>query len=94
MCEIFAGQPAGNYESETRSMRLNGHCTSIRLERLFWRVLGEIAEAEGTTVPQFVSKLHAEVLERNGEAPNFASMLRCACLVHLERRPAPAIAAE
>ncbi|MEL6208907.1 MAG: Smr/MutS family protein [Pseudomonadota bacterium] len=61
MCEIFAGQPAGNYESETRSMRLNGHCTSIRLERLFWRVLGEIAEAEGTTVPQFVSKLHAEV---------------------------------
>ncbi|MEO1456753.1 MAG: ribbon-helix-helix domain-containing protein, partial [Pseudomonadota bacterium] len=73
MCQIFAGQDPSDYETETRSMRLNGHCTSIRLEALFWRVLDEIAAAEALTTPQFVSRLHAEVLEMHGEARNFTS---------------------
>ncbi|MEL6338142.1 MAG: ribbon-helix-helix domain-containing protein, partial [Pseudomonadota bacterium] len=60
----------------------------------------EIAAAEALTTPQFVSRLHAEVLEMHGEARNFTSLLRCACLVHIERRaaapaaPPGAIAAE
>ncbi|MEM8760849.1 MAG: ribbon-helix-helix domain-containing protein, partial [Pseudomonadota bacterium] len=70
---------------ETRSMRLSGHSTSIRLEVSFWRVLDEIAERDGITVPQFCSKLHDEVTELRGEVGNFASLLRCACLVHLHR---------
>ncbi|MEM8821219.1 MAG: ribbon-helix-helix domain-containing protein, partial [Pseudomonadota bacterium] len=41
MCQIFAGQDPGDYASETRSMRLSGHSTSIRLEVSFWRVLDE-----------------------------------------------------
>lgn len=85
MCQIFAAQDPDNYESETRSLRLNGQSTSIRLERVFWSVLNEIAENESLSVPQFVSKLHSEVLEIHGEAQNFTSLLRCACLVHLER---------
>lgn len=85
MCQIFAGQDPATYEYETRSLRMNGQSTSIRLERSFWNVLGEIAGAEGLSVPQFISKLHSEVLELHGEARNFTSLLRCACMVHLER---------
>ncbi|MEL7349174.1 MAG: ribbon-helix-helix domain-containing protein, partial [Pseudomonadota bacterium] len=61
MCQLFAGQDPADYESETRSMRVNGYSTSIRLEAAFWRVLDEVAQREDMTVPQFVSKLHAEV---------------------------------
>lgn len=83
MCRIFAGQDPASYESETRSVRLHGHCTSIRLERAFWTILDRIAAAEGRSTPQFVAQLHDEVLDLRGEVANFASLLRCACLVHL-----------
>lgn len=98
MCQIFAGQDPASYEYETRSLRLNGQSTSIRLEHSFWNVLNEIAEAEGLSAPQFISKLHSEVLELHGEVRNFTSLLRCACLVHLTRSaqlaPAARLAAE
>ncbi len=91
MCQMFAGQDPATYEYETRSLRLNGQSTSIRLERAFWNVLTDIAEAEGLSTPRFFSRLHSEVLELHGEARNFTSLLRCACLVHLDRavREAP-----
>ena len=85
MCQIFAGQDPGSYECETRSLRLNGQSTSIRLEAAYWEMLDQIAAGEGFTTPGFLSKLHAEVLELNGEARNFTSLLRCACLQHLKR---------
>ncbi|MEM1383956.1 MAG: ribbon-helix-helix domain-containing protein [Pseudomonadota bacterium] len=95
MCEIFAGQDPARYAFATRSIRLNGHSTSIRLETAFWTVLEEIATREGSTLPQFLSTLHDEVLDRQGEVRNFASLLRCACLVHAQARPATgAMAAE
>ena len=92
MCEIFAGLDPATYEYETRSLRLNGQSTSIRLERTFWDVLTEIAEIEGLSVPQFISKLHSEVLELHGEARNFTSLLRCVCLVHMNRGSAGEVA--
>ena len=98
MCQIFAGQDPASYECETRSLRLNGQSTSIRLEAAFWTMLDDIATAEGFTTPGFLSKLHAEVLELHGEARNFTSLLRCACLQHMKRAagvlPEARIAAE
>ncbi len=82
MCQIFAGQNPADYEPTTRRLRLNGQSTSIRLEDSFWQMLDAIAAAENLSTPAFISKLHAEVLELRGEAPNFTSLLRCACLVH------------
>ncbi|MGY6633724.1 MAG: ribbon-helix-helix domain-containing protein [Alkalilacustris sp.] len=93
MCQIFAGQDPARYEGETRSLRLNGQSTSIRLERAFWAMLDEIAALEGLSTPAFVSRLHAEVLELRGEPGNFSSLLRCTCLIHAERRAA-AVATE
>ena len=83
MCRIFAGQDPAGYESTTRSIRLSGHSTSIRLEDAFWRILDDIAASQGLTTAKFLSKLHDEVLELRGEVPNFTSMLRTSCLLHL-----------
>lgn len=86
MCQLFAGQPRENYRSQTRSLRLNGQSTSIRLEGMFWRILDQIAATENLSTPRFISKLHSEVMGLYGEASNFSSLLRCTCLVHAERQ--------
>ncbi len=85
MCQIFAGQDPEDYRPITRRLRLNGQSTSIRLERNFWTIVDGIAQREGMTTPAFISKLHSEVLELRGEAANFTSLLRCACLIRQEQ---------
>lgn len=66
MCRVFAGQDPERYATRTRRLRLNGQSTSIRLENSFWEILDEIAAAEDSTTPAFISRLHAEVLELRG----------------------------
>jgi predicted DNA-binding ribbon-helix-helix protein len=84
MCRLFASQSPESYAFETRSIRLNGQSTSIRLEKVFWGIIEEISAGEGMTVPRFISTLHSEVLLLWGEVPNFTSHLRCICLVAIE----------
>ena len=83
MCRVFANQPVASYEPETRSFRLRGHATSIRLERAFWAILEEIAARQGVALPRFLTALHDEVLELHGECANFASVVRCSCLKYV-----------
>jgi predicted DNA-binding ribbon-helix-helix protein len=83
MCRIFSAQTADRYAYQTRSIRLGGHATSIRLEAAFWDILEEIALMQGVTLGRFLSKLHDEVLEFQEETMNFTSLLRCACLTYL-----------
>jgi predicted DNA-binding ribbon-helix-helix protein len=83
MCHIFSGQDPTSYAYHTRSVRLGGHSTSIRLEAAFWHILEEIAAAQGMTLAKFLTKLHDEVLENIEGAANFASLLRCACLTYV-----------
>ncbi len=83
MCQIFAGQDPARYQSITRSVRLAGHATSIRLEATFWDILDEIAADQGMTTPRFLSTLYDEVLELRGGVGNFASLLRVACVHYL-----------
>jgi predicted DNA-binding ribbon-helix-helix protein len=80
MCHLFASQCPDSYAFETRSMRLNGQSTSLRLERVFWEILEDIAAAERMSVPRFISTLHQEILLLRGEVPNFTSHLRCICV--------------
>lgn len=86
MCHLFSGIASAEYEGETRSVRLGGHSTSIRLETMFWRVLEELAATQHMSLPRFLTVLYDEVLDLHGEARNFTSLLRCACLRHLEGR--------
>ena len=71
-----------DYESQTRSLRIGGHCTSIRLEMSFWDTLEEIAAKENMSLGKFLTTLHNEVLDHHGEVKNFASLLRCSCLIY------------
>jgi predicted DNA-binding ribbon-helix-helix protein len=86
MCNLFSSQDPATYASETRAIRMHGHCTSIRLESAYWRILERIAAAEGTSLPRFLTTLHDEVLARRGEVGNFASLLRVSCLRWLEHQ--------
>jgi predicted DNA-binding ribbon-helix-helix protein len=79
MCGIYAGTDPKEYEPVTRSLRLHGAVTSVRLEARFWAILDEMAEKEDVTTPRFLAKLH-------GEARNFTSLLRVVCAVYLGGR--------
>ena len=90
MCHLFAHQPQRDYESQTRSLRIDGHCTSIRLEMSFWDTLEEIAAKEGMSLAKFLTTLHDEVLDHHGEVKNFASLLRCSCMIYRAKSAAVA----
>lgn len=79
MCEVFISADPALYESRIRSVRLHGVATSIRLENLFWDVLGDIARRDGMSVPQLCTRLHDELIAERGEVENFASFLRVCC---------------
>ena len=93
MGRLFAHHDPSNYAFETRSLRIAGHSTSVRLETLFWTMLEEMAASEGMSLGKFLTKLSDEVLELHGSAHNFASLLRCSCLIYLRSRRRPMLPA-
>jgi predicted DNA-binding ribbon-helix-helix protein len=83
MCSILSGQPLEAFTYETRSVRLGGHATSIKLEGAFWDILDEIAAELQMPLGKFLTEMHDEVLLLSGDAHNFTSLLRCACLTYV-----------
>ncbi len=83
MCKIFVRADPALYDTSTRSLRLHGVVTSIRLENHFWQVLGEIGQRDGMSVNQLITKLYDEIIEARGEVRNFTSFLRVCCLRYL-----------
>jgi len=86
MCDIYASTAPALYETITRSVRIDGVVTSIRLEQRFWAILDEIARSEDRSTPQFINTLYHEVMERRGETGNFTSLLRVVCTVYLDNK--------
>jgi predicted DNA-binding ribbon-helix-helix protein len=80
MCEIFISADPASYESRTRSVRLHGVVTSIRLEQLYWGVLDEIGRRDGLSVVQLIEKLYDELVAARGAVGNFTSFLRVSAL--------------
>ena len=80
MCEIFIRAQEQSYASASRSLRLHGAATSIRLEQLFWRVLEDIAARDGLRLNQLIERLYDELMAYRGQAANFTSFLRVSCL--------------
>jgi predicted DNA-binding ribbon-helix-helix protein len=83
MCKVYISADPIQYESRTRSLRIQGVLTTIRLENLFWETLAEAAAREGKTTNQLVALLHQELNALRGESHNFASFLRVCCLRYL-----------
>lgn len=89
MCYVYSSTNPQRYESSTRSVRLQGFVTSVRLENEFWGVLELLADDQNLTVPQFICELHDEVLAEQGQVHNLASLLRVACALYLRGRQQP-----
>ena len=85
MCEFFVKADPIQYEQRSRTVRIHGVLTSLRLENMVWDVLAEMAQAEGRTTNALISLFHDEILVQRGEVPNFASFLRVTCLRYLQR---------
>lgn len=85
MCDFFVKADPIQYEPRTRTLRIHGVLTSLRLENMTWDILAEMAEAEGRTTNALISLFHDEILARRGEVPNFASFLRVTCMRYLRR---------
>ncbi len=83
MCEIYVKADPILYEARSRSVRIHGVVTSLRLENLFWDVLAQIAARDGMTTNQLIAKLYDELIEHRGEVPNLASFLRVSCMRYL-----------
>ncbi|MCF2856783.1 ribbon-helix-helix domain-containing protein [Pseudoalteromonas sp. SMS1] len=83
MCELYASQSPELYHVSKKSIRLQGVVTSLALENKIWQVLKQIAEQENLSVPQFISTLYQESIERHGKVDNLASLLRISCITYL-----------
>jgi len=79
MCELFIKADAGQWQSRTHSLRIDGVATSIRIEAHFWETLTEIGARDGMTVAQLITKLWHEAMDADHDLGNFTSFLRVCC---------------
>ena len=84
MCQLFIDADPALWASHTRSFRIDGMVTSVRLEEMFWRTLETIGERDDLTVPQLLHRLYNESLDYGHDIGNFTSFLRVCCLRFLD----------
>jgi predicted DNA-binding ribbon-helix-helix protein len=66
----------------SRSVRLNGFATCLRLEQIYWDILAEIAKVNCCSVSALLSYVDREVHLRHGGVKNFSGLVRVVCVVH------------
>ncbi|KAB0487296.1 Ribbon-helix-helix domain-containing protein [Pseudomonas reinekei] len=66
----------------SRSVRLNGFATCLRLEQVYWDILTEMARVNCCSVSALLSYLDREVHLRHGGVKNFSGLVRVVCVVH------------
>ena len=76
MCELFIDSDVDKWISRTKSLRIDGVATSIRMENFFWAVLSEIAVRDLMTTNQLITKLYLEAMDADHDLGNFTSFLR------------------
>lgn len=86
MCEFFVAADPILYESRTRTVRIRGVSTSIRMENFIWDTLASLAAEEGVTTNALIVQFHDEILRHRGDVLNFTSFLRVTCLRYLRRK--------
>ena len=79
MCELFIGANASIWAPRTKSLRIDGVSTSIRMEAFFWDILDEIAFRDHLTTNQIITRLYHESLDADHDLGNFTSFLRVCC---------------
>lgn len=83
MCQLFISADDSLWSSKTKSLRIQGVVTSIRLEVFFWDILEELSFRDQMTVNQLITKLYLESLDADHDIGNFTSFLRVCCSRYL-----------
>jgi len=83
MCQLFISADDSLWSSKTKSLRIQGVVTSIRLEVFFWDILEEVSFRDQMTVNQLITKLYLESLDADHDIGNFTSFLRVCCSRYL-----------
>ncbi len=83
MCKLFIQADSNLWTSSTRSLRIDGMVTSIRLENYFWSVLEAIAQRDDMNIPQMITRLYHESIDAEHDLGNFTSFLRVCCMRYL-----------
>lgn len=83
MCQLFISADDSLWRSKTKSLRIQGVVTSIRLEVFFWDILEELSFRDQMTVNQLITKLYLESLDADHDIGNFTSFLRVCCSRYL-----------
>ncbi len=86
MCEFFVKADPILYESRSRTVRIHGVLTSIRVENFVWDTLARLAADENITTNALIAKFHDEILLYRGDVLNFSSFLRVTCMRYLRRK--------
>lgn len=85
ICDYFAQADPILCEQRTRTVRIHGVLTSIRLENMVSDTLAQMAEARGSSTSSLIGRFRDEILAHRGEVPNFASFLRVTRIPYLSR---------
>ncbi len=83
MCQLFINADSDLWKSHTKSLRIDGVSTSIRIENFFWSTLEEIAARDRMSVNQLITKLYFEAIDAEHDLGNFTSFLRVCCARYL-----------
>ncbi|RTE67580.1 hypothetical protein EH243_01125 [Amphritea opalescens] len=83
MCKLFINANSDLWKSSTRSLRIDGMVTSVRLENYFWSTLEAIASRDHLNIPQMLTRLYHESIDVGHDLGNFTSFLRVCCMRYL-----------
>lgn len=70
-------------QPHSKSVRLNGLATCLRLENVYWNILSAIASSNNCSVNAVLSYIDREVHLRYGGVKNFSGLIRVVCVAHL-----------
>lgn len=70
----------------TRSIRINGKVTSVRLENFYWNVIRGIAQEKSMPLPKLMTIFSGIAKSSETEHANFTSFLRVCCGRYLQSK--------
>ncbi|MBC8998506.1 ribbon-helix-helix domain-containing protein [Pseudomonas sp. N40(2020)] len=73
----------------SRSVRLNGFATCLRLEQVYWNILGNMAADNCCSVSSLLSHVDREVHLRHGGVKNFSALVRVVCVMNSTKEALP-----
>ena len=73
----------GSAQPLSKSVRLNGFATCLRLEEIYWDVLSDISQCNACSINALLSYIVREIHLRHGGVKNFSGLIRVVCVMHL-----------